>query len=182
MMKFSLPELLIILIPVVVIATFVIVYLRIRPKRHLKSTVNGKVIDEEKCTICGSPHQKNDLTCGHCGSQLISSTISSENKPPEQSKLDPIVSEKDEPVKNNSLAVLSVIVGIIALGTIWLIGGDWSSCIGSIGMIFGAVSLIQIKRRGETKKTLSIIGIVLGILPFIITVCSVMVVLLTAPN
>ncbi|MFH1524396.1 MAG: DUF4190 domain-containing protein [Chloroflexota bacterium] len=79
----------------------------------------------------------------------------------------------------NGLATTSLVLSILALIVHILFGATWSNCIGPIAMITGAISLLQIMKKGGKGKWVAIAGIGLGTLPFIITLVTVLLITIT---
>lgn len=72
----------------------------------------------------------------------------------------------------NGLATASLVVSILAILIYILFGPIWSNCMGPLAMIMGAISLLQIRKQGGKGKGIAIAGIVIGTLPFIITLVT----------
>jgi len=110
------------------------------------------------CSKCGNTVQPTDLFCQKCGS-----AVSSVHTSPET-----IVKSR------NSTATISLILGILAIMMLILFERTWANCMGPLAIIYGVIALFQIKKQGSTGKGLAIIGIVLGTLPFFITLISIL--------
>lgn len=74
----------------------------------------------------------------------------------------------------NNNATASLVLGIMAIVMLILLGRIWANCMGPLAVIFGVVALFQMKKQGSTGKGMAIIGIVLGTLPFFITLISIL--------
>ena len=80
-----------------------------------------------------------------------------------------MTTENVNPVKKNSLAVTSLILGILAVVTINFIGILGMLCaVGAI--VCGFIGLSQVKKTNEGGKNMAIVGIVLGFAAFILMV------------
>jgi len=74
----------------------------------------------------------------------------------------------------NGLATTSLVISILAIVIHFLLGPTWSNCMGPLAMLIGAIALLQIKKQGSKGKGIAIAGILLGTLPFIITLVSIL--------
>ena len=74
----------------------------------------------------------------------------------------------------NGLATISLVISILALIIHVLFGPTWSNCMGPLAMIMGAMALLQLRKRGGKGKTVAMAGIVIGALPFIITLVMIL--------
>jgi uncharacterized membrane protein YjgN (DUF898 family) len=74
----------------------------------------------------------------------------------------------------NGLATTSLVFGILAILVYILFGPTWSNCMGPLAMIMGALALLQIRKQGGKGKGIAIAGILIGTLPFIITLVSIL--------
>lgn len=71
------------------------------------------------------------------------------------------------PVKKNSLAITSLVLGIVAVPTINFIGVFGMLCaVGAV--VCGFISLSQIKKSNESGKNLAVAGIILGFGAFVL--------------
>jgi uncharacterized membrane protein HdeD (DUF308 family) len=73
-------------------------------------------------------------------------------------------------VKNNSLATVSLVLGLAGILGFFLQGGVIAAIIGIAAIMFGVIALIQIKKEGEKGKSNAIFGIILGFLPVLFVV------------
>ena len=73
----------------------------------------------------------------------------------------------------NGLAITSLVLSILAL-IVYIFEPTWAICIGPLAMVIGAISLLQIMKKGGKGKWVAIAGILLGTLPFIITLGRVL--------
>ena len=76
----------------------------------------------------------------------------------------------------NGLATTSLVFSILAILVHILFGPVWSNCMGPLAMIMGAIALLQIRKQGGKGKGIAIAGIVLGTLPFLITLGAILLV------
>lgn len=74
----------------------------------------------------------------------------------------------------NGLASTSLVISILAILVYILFGPTWANCMGPLAMIMGAIALLQIRKKGGKGKGTAIAGIVIGTLPFIITIITIL--------
>lgn len=72
----------------------------------------------------------------------------------------------------NVLATTSLVFSSLAILVHIVFGPTWSNCMGPLAMIMGAIALLQIRKQGGKGKGVAIAGIVIGTLPFIITLVT----------
>jgi hypothetical protein len=72
--------------------------------------------------------------------------------------------------RRNGLATASLALGITVIPAHFLLGLNWSGFLGLVAVVTGMIALLQISRRGGKGKWAAVAGIVLGTLPFILTV------------
>ena len=77
--------------------------------------------------------------------------------------------------KNNTLAMASLIVGILALAGFAILGAGFGGIIGIVAIVLGVIALNQIKKQGGQGKNLAMIGIALGGLSLAIWVIGLIV-------
>jgi hypothetical protein len=145
-MKLSPMELVICSVPAVfVLAIVIIVIYAIRPKPTTTKADSQAIVQEDSQTS-----NKMDNESGSNASTEITSAT------------------------QNGLAITSLAVSILAIIIYFLLGPTWSNCMGPLAMLIGAISLMQIRKQGSKGKGVAIAGIVLGTLPFIITLVSIL--------
>lgn len=74
----------------------------------------------------------------------------------------------------NGLATTSLVFSILAIIVHVLFGPTWSNFLGLLAMIMGAIALMQIRKQGGKGKGVALAGIAIGILPFIITLVTIL--------
>lgn len=83
---------------------------------------------------------------------------------------------------NNGFAITSLVLGILSIGVLIVpillrqinSSISFSFCLGPLAIVAGVISLVQTNKRGNKGKGAAIIGIVLGILPFIYIIYSLL--------
>ncbi len=147
--KIGLSELIICLVPVLVIGGLII-------------------------AIFVTQRKKTDITETNLQPDTQSDDQLSSGIPGEEKTIESI---ENTEISQNGLATTSLFISIVAL-IIYIFNASFSGCTGLIAVVIGLISIIQINKQGSKGKTLALIGIGLGALPFVITLCLTTVLLL----
>ncbi len=102
------------------------------------------------CKTCGKEVVDEAVVCPHCGCATVEAPVEAA----------PVVVEAPAKKKSSGLCIAGFVVGLVSL----IFGGYIGLAIGVVGLILSALGLVDVKKKGKSKKGLGIAGLVCSIL------------------
>lgn len=120
------------------------------------------------CPKCGKPNDEMNSVCDNCGYTFESSSYSND--------VQHYNTQKDQYQRTNSLAVASLVLGII--GIVFLCCYNLGTIPGILAVVFGVISRKDILNSGGREKGLgmSTAGLVLGIITVAFAIITVVII------
>jgi len=79
----------------------------------------------------------------------------------------------------NGLGILSLALGILALGLVILRQPNWSSCLAMLAVVTGGIALLQMKNLPRKAKWPAFTGLLLGFLTIFLYIFLIVILSLT---